>query len=509
MNGAMVWLVNSVAVPMATLDSHEWITIASCAGHLGLATIALRRIAKSPVALPLALLCLDLFVFNAADVAFHVTADVVWARLDQSFAALLAPLTIRFALAFVGKSRSLRRLAWGFDVYFGAMAALTAGGFLNTPERWVEAVAPGAVAAVLALAWLFVAHLRSPIGAAERTRTWLVLAGLGLGTAGSVCDLLANVGLAIPRLGPFSLMLTTLVLSLVALRLGLFEGRLSWLTAANGIVLGGLQLFGYVAVFHFFGGNTALLVIGLGVLTLGLVPSALAMLRASANARERLEYHATLGRFSAQMAHDLRNPLAAIKGAAQYLEVEVKRGKPVDPSYLTLILEQTDRLNRSISEYQRIGRIQPVLAPIEVDALVGRVLGGQTLAAPANITLDRRLAANGTKCQADADLVSAALENVVRNAFEAMPGGGSVTVVTAHDPGFVTLSVVDTGKGMDPRHVEQAFADFFTTKATGSGLGLAFVKRVAEAHGGEASLTSVEGKGTTVTIRLPTMLAPQ
>jgi|GEM_PF-484568 len=509
---AMVWLLRAVVLPMANLQAHEWLTIASCAGHLGLATIALRQLAKSPLALPLALLCLDLFAFNAADVAHHVTEAPHWLWLDAFCTSLMVPLAIRFALAFVGKSRALSWLTRIFDVYFGLVAAGCAAAFFGFgwaqayagSSRWAQSVAPGATAAILALAIIFYRHLTSVQSPLERARTWLMIGGLALGAAGNFCDLLANTGFDVPRLGPLGMLMTTLALSAAALRVGLFEGRISWLIAANGLVLGALLLFGYVAVFYFFGGNTALLVVGAGTLTLALVPALVAMTRAASAQRQRLEYHATLGRFSAQMAHDLRNPLAAIKGAAQYLKEEQKRGTLNDAGdFLTLIIDQANRLDRVVSEYQRIGRIETVLKPIELDALVAEVLGGQALAAPQGIVLHRKLEAKGLACQADTDLISAALENLVRNAFEAMPAGGTVTVLTEAQAGFINLSVVDTGKGMDPRIVELAFADFFTTKTTGSGLGLAFVRRVAEAHGGEASLKSLEGKGTTVQLRIP------
>ncbi|MBS1150978.1 MAG: two-component sensor histidine kinase [Myxococcaceae bacterium] len=498
---------------LATIDTHEWITIASCAGHLSLATIALRRLSKSPLALPLALLCLDLFVISAADVAFHLTGAQQWQWLDVSCASLMVPLAVRFVLAFVGRSRALAWMSRAFALYFGLIALGCAAAFLGfdwartlaSPEIFARVVAPGAVAAIVALGYLFVSHLGATHSPLERARTWLVISGIAVGTAGNTCDLLANAGFDVYRLGPSSLLITTLVLTVAALRVGLFERRISWLIAANGLMLGGLQVTGYFAVFYLFGGNTALLTIGIGALTLALVPALVAMTRAAAVRRQRLEYHATLGRFSAQMAHDLRNPLAAIKGAAQYLKEEQARGNPLADAgdFLTLIVDQADRLDRVVAGYQRIGRIETALAPIELDAMVGQVLGGQALAAPPQITLERKLGALGSKCQADPDLLSAALENLVRNAFEAMPKGGVVTVQTEVEDGFLRLAVTDTGKGMDPRLVERAFADFFTTKTTGSGLGLPFVRRVAEAHGGDASLKSEEGKGTTVCVRIP------
>jgi signal transduction histidine kinase len=106
----------------------------------------------------------------------------------------------------------------------------------------------------------------------------------------------------------------------------------------------------------------------------------------------------------------------------------------------------------------------------------------------------------------DKDLVATSLENVLRNAYEAMPSGGTVTVRTERveeGSGGVAVSVEDEGEGMDARLLERATDEFFTTKAAGSGLGLSFAERVAEVHGGTLRLTSRAGKGTVVRLSLP------
>jgi signal transduction histidine kinase len=109
--------------------------------------------------------------------------------------------------------------------------------------------------------------------------------------------------------------------------------------------------------------------------------------------------------------------------------------------------------------------------------------------------------------------VAGALENLVRNAFEAMPKGGTVTVRTGRegaeteDP-RVFVEVQDTGDGMDARTRERAFDDFFTTKPRGTGHGLAFVRRVMDAHGGDFALTSKEGWGTVIRLFFPSPREP-
>ncbi len=123
--------------------------------------------------------------------------------------------------------------------------------------------------------------------------------------------------------------------------------------------------------------------------------------------------------------------------------------------------------------------------------------------AAGQVTLALDLALTVPAIEADPQLLGSAVENLVKNAFEAMPTGGKVTVRTSVDRSSVRLSVEDNGPGMDARTRESAFTLFFTTKTTGTGLGLAFVRQIARAHGGDVMLTSREGQGTMVELILP------
>ncbi|HEY3452003.1 MAG TPA: ATP-binding protein [Myxococcales bacterium] len=505
----------------SSLTLRDWVTLASCAGQLALATLALARISKSPLALPLALLCLDLFAMNGSDVANAVTLargpqqrDWVWA--DSIAASLLLPAALYLVLAFVGKRRAWRvpmGVAWA---YYGGIAAFCATAFLGVQAArdfagnrpWSYSLLPGTALFVPAMVYLLASHLRESPGTLEKARTWLVVGAYALGFVGNFADLLANTGMDTPRLGPLGTLLATLVLTGLTLRAGLLERRVPWLLGVNALVAAVVQLFAYLAVFHYFGEDDALLALAGGTITLALLPALVLMSRSAAAHRQRLEYHATLGRFSAQMAHDLRNPLAAIKGAAQFLAEAQDQGQPAPDAreYLQLIVDQADRLGKVVADYQRMGRVEPKLQPADLSALVDEVLSAQQMGAPKGVTLEKDLAKDLPKVSLDPDLFSSAVENLVRNAFEAMEGGGVVTARTelrADQPGFLEISIADTGKGMDARAAEHAFTEFYTTKTTGSGLGLAFVRRVAEAHGGQASLSSVEGKGTTVRLRVP------
>jgi two-component system sensor histidine kinase HydH len=169
--------------------------------------------------------------------------------------------------------------------------------------------------------------------------------------------------------------------------------------------------------------------------------------------RARLEQLATMGRFSAQLAHDLKNPIAALKGATQFLREERQRSHgSSDPQneFFDLIAEQVGRLERVVDSYQRLARVEPVASAIDVNDVVRRVVASQAFAANGKISLQTRLEEGLPPCRADRDLLASALENLVRNSFEAMPGGGTVMVRTSREEDTVVLTVEDTGQGWTP-----------------------------------------------------------
>jgi two-component system sensor histidine kinase HydH len=203
------------------------------------------------------------------------------------------------------------------------------------------------------------------------------------------------------------------------------------------------------------------------------------------------------------MAHDIKNPLASIRGATQFLAAERAASRSIDhqQEFLELLVEQCDRLARIVDQYHRIGRAEAHLERSDVNDAVReamKFLSGSPIHA--------RLADSLPECKADRDLIVIALENVLRNAHEAArdrPVHIETGVTEAGaDRAWVFVAVRDEGPGMDPRTRERALEGFFTTKSQGSGLGLVFVRRVIEAHRGKLLIQSQEGAGTTVRFEL-------
>jgi two-component system, NtrC family, sensor histidine kinase HydH len=280
--------------------------------------------------------------------------------------------------------------------------------------------------------------------------------------------------------------------------------------AASASALAVLAMVGYLGVFRLFGTNGAVLVVATTALTFALLAVARKLMISASLERSRLRELSTLGSFSAQLAHDLKNPLAALKGAAQFLKEEKSQGRSLDDNaeFVDLMAAQIDRIESVIEHYQRWSRVEAVLGIVDINHLVSEVLGLQELATSASVRVVRDLQADLPACRADRDLLVRVLTNLLQNGLEAMPEGGELTVRTAHrergPTSGVLITVEDSGHGMDARTRERAFDDFYTTKASGTGLGLPFVRRVLVAHGGGATLTSRVGRGTAVLLWLPT-----
>ena len=497
--------------------TQAWISLGACAGLLAVAGLALERVGRSVLALPLSVLCIALSTWNFADFALAHSGGPGWRLIATTAALMSAPSALHFILSFVGERRRLAAVMFSAYAVFGVLAATSMAGLGSA--RLAEVVSSrGFVLMVLAFTaplllggfGLLTQHLRREVRSTERTRAGLMLTGLALLVTLLGTDLVAVLGQEVPRLGNLGTLLGLPAIAVVALRLRLFGQELSNVHAMYALLLALMGVLSYLTVFRLFAAQYGALVVGTVAVTLAM----LAIMRRGAIAfvaqRERLEQMATLGRFSAQMAHDLKNPIAALKGAAQYLKVEHSQGQSWNDKgeFLDLLLEQVERLDRVVSTYQRLGRVEPLRQPLDLNQLAASVLSLQAFTGRPEVEIKRELAADLPRCTGDWDLLANAVENLVRNAFEAMQRGGTLTLRTKLDGTGVAISVEDTGEGMNARTRERAFDDFYTTKAAGSGLGLAFVRRVVEAHGGEVVLTSHEGRGTTVTLRLPVSDAP-
>jgi two-component system sensor histidine kinase HydH len=224
---------------------------------------------------------------------------------------------------------------------------------------------------------------------------------------------------------------------------------------------------------------------------------------------ERTERLAALGRLAAGVAHEIRNPLGAIRGLVQYFQATWKEDSE-QRGYLDVIIREVDRLNRVVSDLVEFARPRELQRePHDLAEIVRHTVAlMQSDVRAKGIHIVHELAEGLPPLAVDRHLVLQALLNILLNAIEAMESGGVLGIRLADGPACIELAIQDSGRGIPPDHLSRVFDPFFTTKPQGTGLGLAIAHSVIQAHDGEIAVDSTPGKGTTVTLRLPKTTAP-
>jgi two-component system, NtrC family, sensor histidine kinase HydH len=500
------------------MGSSLWVDVLTFGVQLLLAAAAFSRIRRADVARSLGFFCLCVSVWTGSALAFELTRRIGWVFLDRATSPFTAALALDFALTFDGRRRMLRTQLLMSYLACGTLGAMSVvavfapslRGFLGS-RGWNAWMLGVGIPTVFFAFVSIVAHLQRSVDRAEEERGRLVLAAFVVASLFGVTDLLSPVALGVPSLSRIGLALASMTLAVVSLRFAWLDSAVVVRRCLYAVAAVGVGLLVYIGVFGVADRTASGLLLATVTVVLALALASRRWMVDAAVHKERVSQLASLGRFSAQMAHDLKNPLAALKGAAQLLREDMAtpalpasgRG-PSSIALVDLLLEQIDRLGRVVDTYGRLTRIDVDRTTVRMNDVVREVTRQQELARRDDVKLEAHLAEQLPECQADRDMLASVLENLVRNAVEALPEGGRVTVRTwALASGGVGVTVEDNGVGMDAPTRERAFDDFFTTKPTGSGLGLAFVRRVVEAHGGDVSLASAPGRGTVVRIELP------
>jgi two-component system, NtrC family, sensor histidine kinase HydH len=489
------------------MNLHAALTLLACLGHLAFAILAWLRRAQSRLALLVAALFLDAFTWNFAEFAQQLFGRGEWWRVDRAFASLMPALCLHVVLMFVGKARTWRAL----------LTTSYAGFCLIGLGSWDYAVwwrlLLGASVLVMSFAgYCLLAHLKRTRDALERARTWLLLWAIVVGTSVGSTDIwFDKINLPVPPVSNVGTLVAMGLFAAAALRLDLLGGGAiprTLLVYALGFAA--FSLLGYLSAMRWLDRGLAFWLFGTMTITMLVFAGWRELGRASALAQERTQRLTALGRCSEQLAHDLRNPLAALKGALQFLSIEREQGRSLDQhaQFLELLVEQTARIERTLLAYQRLARVEPETSLVSLNHMVSEVVGAQRFAVHPDVRVELELGETVPDCLLDRDLVATALENLLRNACEAMPQGGKIWVHTelaanSAETRLIRLSIRDDGPGMDARQLERVGEEAFTTKAGGSGLGLNFATRVAKAHGGSFEIESNLGAGTTVRLTFP------
>jgi nitrogen fixation/metabolism regulation signal transduction histidine kinase len=229
--------------------------------------------------------------------------------------------------------------------------------------------------------------------------------------------------------------------------------------------------------------------------------------------RERLlqaERVAAWRELARRLAHELKNPLFPLQLTVENLlrareHGEQQFNETFHESASTLLAEISN-LKAIIGRFSDFSKMpQPQLRAVRLSELVGDVVKlHQAQLSKANITFQFQPSETPEDpTAADPELLHRALSNLVLNAIEAMPEGGTLNLCTRQDSSSACIEVADTGRGLTPEECERLFTPYYTSKTHGTGLGLAIVQSIISDHGGRISVSSQPGRGTTFIIELP------
>ncbi len=241
-----------------------------------------------------------------------------------------------------------------------------------------------------------------------------------------------------------------------------------------------------------------------------------------------------LGQMAAGMAHEIRNPLAGIEITVDLIKRKTRTKMPDLEEYLSSVIDEVRRLNRTVTDCLEFVRpLELELEPVDVGMLIDEVFASPGLVGDlSRITIKKEMDNTLPPVLLDVHRMRQVFSNLISNACQAMPSGGELTVRTSTAPAYVAhvmanmgkgaskeasplkefdryavISIVDTGKGIAPDILDKIFHPFFTTKITGSGIGLAITQKIVDSHGGVIDVESTVGEGTTFHVRLPMVQA--
>jgi two-component system, sporulation sensor kinase E len=212
---------------------------------------------------------------------------------------------------------------------------------------------------------------------------------------------------------------------------------------------------------------------------------------------------------AAGVAHEIGNPLNSLHIHLQLMERQAHKleraAREELQESIDIARSEVNRLDSIVTQFLRAIRpSKPELHPESVNAIVEETLRFFTPEIhDRNIVVEQELRSDLPPLQIDRDQMKQAFYNVIKNSLQAMKRRGTLCIRTDRDDTHVLISFIDTGSGMSAENLGRVFEPYFTTKPSGTGLGLLIVRRIVREHGGELSIESSEGKGLTLTIRLP------
>ena len=214
------------------------------------------------------------------------------------------------------------------------------------------------------------------------------------------------------------------------------------------------------------------------------------------------EQLAMIGKFASQVAHEVRNPLSSISLNLEILRDELQDDKGDGPGLIRTVLKELDRLNDIVGEYLQFSRFpKPHLKKGRIDEVVEQLQ--ESYAPPEGVRLVADLASPSPEVWFDERLIRQALDNLIRNAGDAIDPPGEIRLETDIIDRFLTIRITDTGRGIPSDVQTRLFEPFFTTKAGGTGLGLATTQQIVFEHNGHIQVDSRPGHGSAFSLYIP------
>jgi len=215
------------------------------------------------------------------------------------------------------------------------------------------------------------------------------------------------------------------------------------------------------------------------------------------------ERHAALGQISAQVYHEIRNPILSIGGLAKRLSEQFPAGGP--QSYMAVIIKEVERLEKVLNNlFKLTGAVELSRAPIQPAELMKSVISlFRSDLDKYGIKIVLTFAENLPELMIDQEQIHEALVHILKNSIDAMPEGGNLEIGLGVENGNVAFSIRDSGTGISIAHASRVIEPFFTTKVYGSGLGLSLANKAVQLHGGELYINMLASGGTEAVILLP------
>ena len=481
---------------------------------------------RAPVHLSFAFLCLALFLHKAGIFFYGIFGANSWKSVGYLGALSISPLLITFCRFFLNRRKGPSKKII-ISTAFGSLllAAVCLTPYYEWPYLNLVVYLYIGFAMVYCYGTL-VNSIKTKEPDVEKERLFYIAIACALAAALSVSDIFHYYGYRIPSMSNIAIAMLLYFTLIIITHPRLPE--LHEIMVRAFIVLA-LVLFVTIIIYlitGLFGGDAVLLLnsvlMASFVVVISIDPAKLILKKIASRfffeGREvfvslyaideeiEKEKSMLLEEMATGLAHEIRNPLSSIKGAAQYLKSEA--GSTENQKLLSVIVEETDRLNGVVSQFLDYARPYSMNAEIQdLNRIIDKVISLiKTAGKQENVIIEKNLDDNLPGVEIDGEQIIQVVLNIALNAIEAMPEGGTLSLATAiiENSGGKTIEIAvrDTGCGISKDDLRNIFKPFFTTKEKGTGLGLSVCQRIVKNHGGRIDIESTPGSGTVVFIRI-------